>query len=142
MYFAGWALTIIPIPYLADRFGRRKIIAISLFINILVILTLLLSHSLNLTICAMFFAGMITSGRLTVAFVYLNEFFMPNQRTLYGTLFILIDGLSYLVMTVYFRYIGNNYYQVCVLGLIIAIVTFCLFLKYGCESVLWQLKVE
>lgn len=141
MFFAGWALTIIPVPFFADKYGRRIIIAVCLFLNMIVILTLLLSSSLDLTISMMFFAGMLTSGRLTVAFVYINEFFTPREQTFYGTLFILIDGLSYLHMTVYFGYVGKNYLWVCGFGFVISVMTFILFIKFGCESVLWQLKV-
>jgi hypothetical protein len=56
-------------------------------------------------------------------------------------LFILIDGLSYLHMTVYFGYVGKNYLSVCGFGFIVSVITFVLFLRFGCESVLWQLKV-
>lgn len=78
MYFAGWTVTILFIPLLADKIGRRWIFFISVVITWAALWGIYLSKSLTMTISMMFLAGAMNSGRVMVGFVFASEFLMPN----------------------------------------------------------------
>lgn len=77
MFFAGWATTVLFIPFASDKVGRRWIFLISIFFVGLIMAGLLFSTNINLTIAFMFFEGALTSGRTMVGYVYINEFLTP-----------------------------------------------------------------
>ena len=78
LYFAGWSCTILFIPLLADKIGRRWIFFCSVFVTSMACLGLYLSHNLNFTIALMFIVGMANSGRVMVGFLYASEFMTPK----------------------------------------------------------------
>jgi len=102
---------------------------------------LMLTHNINVTISMMYLQGFLTSGRITVGYVYMQEFMTPKWRVVVGTLWNVFDGLSYLFMTIYFGWINKHYFWYCMIGFWFA--TFCLSvgLIFIPESPLWLLKV-
>ena len=106
MFFAGWASTILFIPFASDKIGRRWIFLISIALVATIMAGLLFSHNLNLTISFMFLEGALTSGRTMVGYVYINEFLTPYWQVVFGTAFNFIDGSTYLWMTFYFDFIN------------------------------------
>lgn len=79
MFFTGWSTTILFIPFASDKIGRRWIFFWSILATFLSIIGLFLSTSIELTIVLMFVAGMATSGRMTVGYVFANEFLTPGN---------------------------------------------------------------
>jgi len=77
MFFAGWSTTVLILPFMADKIGRRWIFFGSIFFTCLSMIGLYFSKSINLTIGIMFIAGMATSGRTTVGYVLAAEFLTP-----------------------------------------------------------------
>lgn len=78
MFFAGWVSTILFIPLASDKIGRKWIFFLSVFITCGTLMTMYLSHNINLTISMMFVSGMATSGRTMVGYVFANEFLTPK----------------------------------------------------------------
>jgi MFS family permease len=74
LYFSGWASSVIPLPWLADRYGRKWIFICSMALQSLSFTILLFSHSSNLSYVMMFTAGLATSGRNMVGYVFMCEF--------------------------------------------------------------------
>lgn len=70
MYFAGWACTVLIIPTLADKTGRKWWFTPSMMITGLSMVGFFLSGSLDLSIGLMFIAGAMNSGRVMVGFVF------------------------------------------------------------------------
>ena len=136
----GWTMTILIIPLIADRVGRRWIMIGCTLTTTVCLVVLFLSRSLNLTLIMMFIAGAMTSGRVTVGFVYLNEFFTPQQQVVLGTCLLTIDTCTYISDILYFSYIGKHYLWVCGIGLITSSISSIMFLFFAPESPLWQLK--
>jgi MFS family permease len=70
MYFAGWAFTVIWVPLLADKVGRKWWFTGSTIIVFFTMIGFVLSPSLLISIILMFVAGAMNSGRVMVGFVY------------------------------------------------------------------------
>lgn len=140
MFFAGWSTTVLFIPFLSDKIGRRWIFFISIVLVAGAMAGLLFSSNLNLTISLMFLEGALTSGRTMVGYVYINEFLTPSWQVVFGTAFNFIDGTTYLWMTLYFDFINRHYWYFSIIGLVFTCVgTVCTYF-YMPESPLWALK--
>ena len=72
-YFIGWCLTLFWAPRLGDIYGRKKLFAISMVCDLILLTTLLLSSSLNMLIAIIFSLGMLTSLRISVGYIYMME---------------------------------------------------------------------
>jgi MFS family permease len=77
LYFAGWSSTILWLPLLADKVGRKWIFLICVALTTIAYGILLLSKSLSLTIAMMFVAGACNSGRVMCGFIFCCEFLTP-----------------------------------------------------------------
>jgi MFS family permease len=77
--FAGWALSAIFLPRLADIYGRKKIFLTSIALQLLAFQGLYFSKNLNLTTSFMFVFGIAAVGRCSISFLLLMEF-LPTNR--------------------------------------------------------------
>jgi MFS family permease len=140
MFFAGWSCTILILPFMSDKIGRRWIFAFSMMLVAVVMTGLFISTNINLTIALMFMAGALTSGRTMVGYVYINEFLTPAWQVVFGTSFLMIDGTTYLWMTFYFDFLNKHYMFFSSVGLLLTCVGTVGTLYFMPESPLWALK--
>ena len=73
MFFIGWALASLIIPRIADIYGRKNTFTASLIVQAPAIITIMLSHNIQLTMIALFIMGACASGRVSVGFQYVFE---------------------------------------------------------------------
>jgi len=85
-------------------------------------------------------AGMATSGRSTVGYVFINEFLTPNWQVAFGTAFNFVDGLTGLIITLYFDFVSKYYIYIASVGLILTGISIVTVFLFSNESPLWQLK--
>ena len=74
IFFAGVITTIIVIPWLADRIGRKWIFVTSYFVFILVCVGILFATNIYWLYVFVFISGTTFAGRIVVALIYLIEF--------------------------------------------------------------------
>ena len=79
IFAMGHVVTLLFIPRLADKFGRKYIYMISRMVDCLCFLLLLVSRSYILTALALAGLGACTAGRLNVGTVFLSEWF-PKRK--------------------------------------------------------------
>jgi MFS family permease len=140
-FFGGWAATILIIPRLADRYGRKWVFINSLIVTMVIMLLLIyVSTNINETIVYMFIAGGASSGRTTTGFVYCSEFLAPRWRIWFGTTFLCTTALTGFFLCIYFQYISKHYMYCASIGIISTTIGFILTAIYVEESPLWQLK--
>jgi len=141
MYFAGWAFTVIWVPLLADKVGRKWWFTGSVIIVFFTMVGFILSPSLLISIILMFVAGAMNSGRVMVGFVYGQEFLVPYWQVIFGTAFHFIDNSTCLITSFYFDFINNHYSYICFVGVFFALVCSVVMVVFIPESPLWQLKM-
>ena len=76
-FFMGWSATILIVPLLADKIGRRWLFFGGMLVTASTMLTFYLSRSLGLTIAMMVLSGAATSARITCGYVLATEFLTP-----------------------------------------------------------------
>jgi len=74
MFFFGVITTVMFIPYLADRIGRKWIYIISYFVFILVVVGILFATDIIWIYALQFISGTTFAGRIVVGIIYLVEF--------------------------------------------------------------------
>ena len=72
-FFAGWVCTLLILPPLSDKYGRKYFFQLGVFLNLIVYYIIMETRSLNVMIAAQFLCGMLNSLRTSVGFVYLME---------------------------------------------------------------------
>ena len=69
---------------------------------------ILLSSSIYVLLIGSLLLGMMAPGRVTVAFVYMQEFVTPEWRTFVGSLSSLLFVIFSTIVVVYLRYISPH----------------------------------
>lgn len=141
MYFAGWSLTILIIPLVADKIGRKWIFFVCTALTAVAMGVMYLSKDIVVTISMMFLAGACNSGRVMVAFIYASEFFTPKWQVVFGTFFNFFDCSTGLIITLYFDFIDKHYLYISSVGFVMTCASIVLTLVFMVESPLWQLKM-
>ncbi len=111
-------MTILWLPLIADKIGRKWIFWGSIVVAASAMITLIFSKSLYLTIATMFVAGMVTSGRTSVGYIFANEFFTPKWQVVFGTAFLFLDSMASLIITLYFDVISKHYRYIVLVGIV------------------------
>ena len=101
-FFIGWATSLLWLPRLADNFGRQKLFAIGMTLNLVAYTVLLTAHDVRVMGAAIFSQGFITSIRLNVGFLLFMEMMPMHAQTCFGVAYGVLDALVYLFATVYF----------------------------------------
>lgn len=141
MYFAGWASTVLIVPTMADKTGRKFWFVISTFLTFCTMIGFMLSRRLNLTIGLMFLAGAANSGRVMVGFVFGQEFLVPYWQVVFGICFHFIDNATCILTSFYFDFINNQYLYVAAVGAFWGLLAVIISLFFAPESPLWELKM-
>ena len=71
--FLGWCVTLLWVPALADKNGRKKIFWFGMFCDLMLYTGLLITSSLGVMIALYFCFGMVCSIRIQIGYVYLME---------------------------------------------------------------------
>jgi MFS transporter, putative metabolite:H+ symporter len=101
---------------------------------------LLYSRDIYLTIGMQFICGVLTAGRLSVAYVYMAEFLTPEFAFMTAIIYNFTDGSTFLWMTFYFDWVDKHYFPVACVGLVYTIISFLGTTFFIPESPLFLLK--
>ena len=99
-----------------------------------------ISRSLDLTISMMFLSGMVAAGRVSVGYIYGSEFFSEKWRIIYGTMYMLMDGMTVIFSALYFGWISKTSWPFESIGTVSGIISMIMVFFIVPESPLWQLK--
>lgn len=67
------------------------------------------TSSLSTVIAMNFIAGAANSGRLSVGFIYANEFLTPYWQVIFGTTYGFFDGFDTMIIVLYFDFFSKHY---------------------------------
>lgn len=106
-FFLGWTLFAIAIPRMADIYGRKLVFSSALIIQAPTMYGLILSNSVNLTTALLFVMGVLSAGRISVAFLYIQEMVPEKSRSIVGTLALGYDCMTMIWATLYFMFVSH-----------------------------------
>ena len=79
--FIGMAVTLLWLPSIADRKGRKNVYWLGMACQLLLYTGLMFTRSLTMMIVLFFLFGMLSSIRLNVGYIYLMEVLPKNAQT-------------------------------------------------------------
>ncbi|CDW82353.1 solute carrier family member 5 [Stylonychia lemnae] len=118
MYFAGWTVSCIFVPRLSDLYGRKWPVLISSIASVAIYTGLILSRNINLSIALFFLLGLGCTGKSSTLYVYMLELVPSNRQTYVGTYMLFADGSTMILLSLYFRFISNDWFWFQLYGVI------------------------
>lgn len=98
-FFIGWCATLLWLPALTDKYGRKIYFWLSVVICVAAQVGMLFTNSLAM-MCAMIgIQGLAASLRLNVGYVYLMELLPSSSQTAVTAAWCIIDSMIYLTET-------------------------------------------
>lgn len=85
VYFMGWCCTLLWVPPLADKHGRKPVLFYGMLINLVALTLMIVTRSYLITLVSIFVQGAITTIRLPLISNYLVELVEIKWRTFYIT---------------------------------------------------------
>jgi MFS family permease len=106
-YFIGWTVCSLG-QRLGDVYGRKWITVISMVASVIIYAAIIVSTNLYLTIF-LFFALGLTLGKQMIGYVYLVDFLPLKHKPFVGTCMNISDAFTYIILSVYFRFISKDW---------------------------------
>ena len=107
--FAGWCVTLLWVPGLADKYGRQKLFRFGMLCDFICWNVLMFTHDVHVMLVTIFCFGMLSSIRINVGYVYLQELMPRSRATFYGTLWNNCECAIYPLATIYFWKISKHW---------------------------------
>lgn len=105
MYFAGWVTSLLFLPAISDKKGRKIFPLLFTGIEFVIFIYLYFTHSLIAVIVCMYLIGFGLSGKATILYVYMSEIIPVNYRNLFGSILNFTDGSTLVWTSIYFVYV-------------------------------------
>lgn len=110
MFFVGVIATLIIIPPLADKLGRKWIFLISNIVSCIGQLGLILSDNIYEAYFFSFLIGATFSGKIVVGLNYMLEFNRPKWNETIVYLLLVAESITTILMTVWYQFIDRGWF--------------------------------
>ena len=117
----GWCTTMLWVPRLADKYGRKWIFCGGMAGNLFFFTIMLMTHNVNVMIFVIFCIGALQSIRVSIGFVYFIELMPTKRQTLYGTIWGISECSIYLFATIYFWQISRHWIYFDLVGYVLCL---------------------
>jgi len=124
-YF-GSLLTLPILPYLADKFGRKKIFVGGRICETILYSVLMYTTSWYIMFGVILGSGMLATSRYTIGITYLAELFPKKHQTSVISLVFAEAAFTYTFCTVFFWKLSKDWFSFVAIGYALCIVTLCL----------------
>ena len=131
--FIGWCITLLWLPAMADKKGRRKLFWAGMTGDLLLYTGLMITDSLVVMIILYLCFGMLCSIRIQVGYVYLMEMLPKKAQTNVTSGWNVQEAMIYVIGTLYFWQISKHWFWYCLVGYIWNIIS-VIFLVWMPES--------
>ena len=118
-YFLGWCSTLLILPPIADRNGRKKIFFIGMCLNMVVMIFIMASTNYWFTIASIFAGGMLSSIRQSIGYTYFLELIPMEKRTRYSTIWSCSEAAVSLWSVIYFTLISRHWFWLIFFGFLL-----------------------
>ena len=141
LFFAGFAISSLIVPVLSDKYGRRNIFLWSIFTSWVVLAVLLILPSgynwIYFIIFLFLITGLQSSGRTSIGYCYFMEIAPERYGSYLGTGWNMSEGMVYIYLTIYFRWISKDWWYTIAFGLVLQTITIVFLIVYSRESPKW-----
>lgn len=137
MFFIGVISTLIIVPPLADRYGRKLIFSISNAVALVGQFGLILADSIYEAYFFSFLIGTAFSGQRIVGINYLLEMTLPRTHELIIFLVLALESVSTLVMTAWYQFVDRGWFLLQLICFILACLVSLYFVLVIPESPKW-----
>jgi len=141
MFFGGWTVSSLFLPSLGDKYGRKKVFLPCVFVNMIcfvIPMVLPAKHDMVYIIIGMqFINGMRTGGMMPIGYALLLESLPLRSQTFYGTFWMMLDGSTYIFLTIYYRYKSHYWINTFYFGLTMQTIGFLGVMFIVPESPRW-----
>ena len=121
-------LTLLLMPKLADRFGRKWVFKTTRIFDCVFYTLLVATRSYTVTLIALIGFGMATAGRLNVGVPYMNEWLPRSSQTIMQVIRLMEQAIVFCFVIVFYWFIGrdSNYmvmagYVTCLISTILSL---------------------
>ena len=118
-FFLGNAATVIFVPRLSDKNGRKMIYWTGLIIDIGLYFSFFVTRNLTLMYIILFSFGATSVARTQIGWVYLMELTPKRDQVVVGTCWGVISASIFIFSTVYFWVISKNWVYLAIIGFIL-----------------------
>ena len=115
-FFVGWVSTLLWIPRLSDKSGRKKMQVTGMAVSSILYTAMLFANSLDMMIGILFCLGTMRTINLTMSYIYMIELMPKESQTTAGTLYVMIDASIFLFGTLYFWFVSSHYFYFILIG--------------------------
>jgi len=126
--FAGWCSTLLWMPQLSDRIGRKTMFTYGLAVNVVLFTVIQFTHSFISLMVSMFLFGFFNSAKFGVGWPYLIELVPISTRATHSAAFGILGASYGIIGTFFFVFITKNAYVFSAIGYVFQIATFFLTL--------------
>ena len=109
VYFIGFVLTLLWLPRFGDIYGRIMPLKYEVIVQSILFTVLMFTKNFYVMLATIFFFGLFSSIRLIIGFVYYLELMPENTWTALASAYSIIDGLTYMIILVYFWVISTHW---------------------------------
>ena len=109
VYYAGVMITIIPVPWLADLYGRKWFTMTGFIIDTLSSIGLMLCHDLNTAYVFLFICGLTYGARIIVGTTFLIEHYWKKAKDLIVWLRMITESITIVVFTACFQFWDDHW---------------------------------
>ena len=121
--FVGWASTLLWLPSFGDKYGRKKVFAICMSLNLLMYTVMMVTHSLDVMLVSVFIQGALNSVRVNIGYLYLLEMMPKHLQTSVGTIWGISDAATYLFATLYFWKVSKDWFYFVLFGYFLNLIS-------------------
>lgn len=108
-YFAGYSVSCLIVPRLADIYGRRLPYIVSSCIQFFVYLGIFFSRDSLMTIALILIFGFCGAGRSGIGYLYLLEMMPSDWKTMVGTLTHSVNSCTFIFSALYFWQLSKDW---------------------------------
>jgi MFS family permease len=126
--FAGWCSTLLWMPAISNRIGRKIMFTYALAANVVLFTVIMFTHSFIFMMTSMFFLGFFNSAKFGVGWPYLLELVPMSSRAKHSAAFGVLGASWGVIGAFFFVFLTRNAYVFAAFGYVFQITTFFLVL--------------
>ena len=132
--FSGLILSMLFVPSIADKYGRKTQFSTSLIITLVAQFGLLITESYQWGLFFIFLMGVASPGKFIVGLMFILDFIPKANHVTIIFLFLMANAVSVVFIPFYFFQISKDYYTLQCTCVLATFSTFCYTMLFLPES--------